>query len=611
MAGTGTIKQNQLELTDTYQQYKAHWDDRLHKLRKKAITLGWIRLLLFAGAFALPFLLFKAWSTPFFLTFGFLFIAFLVIVKVALKVGREIQHATFMSEINETEMRALKGDWHFIPDGKELMIIPHDYANDLDLFGTGSLFQFINRTSTYGGFRELGKKLNHFLRSPEAIRLRQESIRELAANLDFRQQFYTHGKLTKEDEKTHRLIGNITQIDFSFLAKKTTGFLLKSFPVLFILLTVLTLTKTIPSNVLVYFFLAGITISGKYLKRINQTHSQISSLGKFINNYSSLIALIEAQKFNSAELNQLQAKLSANQKSASHSINELGKLLHMFDQRLNILVGIILNGCFLWDLNVVKKVEKWMTDKGSNLAQWMDVIYQFDALNSLAGFAYNHPDYCWPELSNKTILDTEKLGHPLIPFQDRVDNNFNFSKAQRIAIVTGANMAGKSTFLRTIGVNLVLAGNGTVVCASNFVYKPLRLITNMRAIDSLMKSESYFFSELKRLKSIVDTLQEEKELFFILDEILKGTNSHDKTMGSIALTEQLLLKGGTGLIATHDLELGGLTDTYPEQICNQCFEVIFDDAQLRFDYLLRKGITQSHNATYLMRKMGLIPEQKS
>lgn len=140
MAGTGTIKQNQLELTNTYQQYKTHWDDRLHKLRKKAVTLGWIRLLLFAGAFGLPFLLFIAWSTPFFLTFVFLFIAFLLIVKVALKVGREIQHATFMSEINETEMRVLKGDWHFIPDGKELMVSPHDYANDLDLFGTGSLF---------------------------------------------------------------------------------------------------------------------------------------------------------------------------------------------------------------------------------------------------------------------------------------------------------------------------------------------------------------------------------------------------------------------------------------------------------------------------------------
>jgi DNA mismatch repair ATPase MutS len=227
-------------------------------------------------------------------------------------------------------------------------------------------------------------------------------------------------------------------------------------------------------------------------------------------------------------------------------------------------------------------------------------------MNSIAGFKFNHPGYVFPEFSDETAIDAKELGHPLIPEKERVNNAFDISGEKKIVIITGANMAGKSTFLRTVGVNLVLAGAGSVVCAGEFVCKPKRIMTSMRAFDSLYKHESYFFSELKRLKYIVDELNRGEDVFFILDEILKGTNSHDKTKGSIALTGRLLSLSATGIIATHDLELGKLSDKHKGEIVNKCFDVEFDNGKLKFDYILRDGITTSHNATYLMKNMGLI-----
>jgi len=240
---------------------------------------------------------------------------------------------------------------------------------------------------------------------------------------------------------------------------------------------------------------------------------------------------------------------------------------------------------------------------------WLEALHELEAMNSLATFAYNHKHYVFPCIDDTIVLESEELGHPLIPDNERVNNVFNITNGQRICVVTGANMAGKSTFLRTVGVAMVLAGNGCVVAAKKFTYKPMLFITNMRAVDNLLKHESYFFAELSRLKMIVDRLKASGELFFILDEILKGTNSLDKTQGSLALIEQLLHLNGCGLVATHDLELGQLAKTSSGRVFNNCFEVSHGKDGLHFDYTLRSGVTQSHNASFLMMKMGLIPKE--
>jgi DNA mismatch repair ATPase MutS len=285
----------------------------------------------------------------------------------------------------------------------------------------------------------------------------------------------------------------------------------------------------------------------------------------------------------------------------------LGKTIQLFDQRLNMLLGAIFNGLFLWDLVMCIRLKKWYNQHSNKFEQWINTLSEVEALNSFACFKYNHPDYVFPQPTSGSILQAEALGHPLIPETERVNNAFSINGSKRICVVTGANMAGKSTFLRTIGVNLVLAGNGCVVAAGKLSYKPLTFVTNMRAVDNLLKHESYFFAELSRLQMIMERLKEKGELFFILDEILKGTNSHDKTNGSLALIKQLLKFNGTGIIATHDLELEQLSIDHPKEIFNNCFEVTFEGDKLSFDYKLRDGVTQSHNASFLMRKMGLIP----
>jgi len=345
-----------------------------------------------------------------------------------------------------------------------------------------------------------------------------------------------------------------------------------------------------------YFFNTGLFDSGK----------QLSKLGDILEGYSELIRLIEEKSFSSEGLRDLRSSLAGDKGNASGIIKQLGRHVNMLDQRMNMFTGILLNGFLLWDLYVTGLIKKWQGNYGASVEAWFDVIKEFDALNSLAGFRFNHPDFTFPRFTDRGIISAKNMGHPLIPANERVNNDFDITGEKRIVIITGANMAGKSTFLRTVGVNLLLAGIGTVACAEELVYNPVRLITSMRTFDSLYKHESYFFSELTRLKYIVDEIKRGENVFFVFDEILKGTNSHDKTKGSIALTERLLSFGASGIIATHDLELGKLQDMHPRKIVNKCFEVEFDNGRLKFDYILRNGITHSHNATYLMKNMGLI-----
>ena len=205
------------------------------------------------------------------------------------------------------------------------------------------------------------------------------------------------------------------------------------------------------------------------------------------------------------------------------------------------------------------------------------------------------------------MMDAIELGHPLLDPSTRIDNDMNLAKPGEFLIITGANMAGKSTFLRTVGVNLILAMNGAVTCAKSFKFAPIEMLTSVRATDSLQDHESYFYAELKRLKMLIDKLKEGKPIFIIVDEMLRGTNSRDKQEGSRQFIMQLMELKGVGMIATHDLSLGTLQDEFPDYAKNKRFEVDITDGHLSFDYKLRDGISQNLNATFLMKKMGIMP----
>jgi DNA mismatch repair ATPase MutS len=246
-----------------------------------------------------------------------------------------------------------------------------------------------------------------------------------------------------------------------------------------------------------------------------------------------------------------------------------------------------------------------MQEYKNDINRWFEALTQFDALVSMSAFAYNHPDYIYPEIADSFVFKGEKLGHPLLHRDVCVRNDVSMPGKPYFLVVTGANMAGKSTYLRTIGINYILACTGMPVCAESLIFYPCKLVTNLRTADSLTDNESYFFAELKRLKIIINRLQTGEELLVILDEILKGTNSEDKQKGSLALIRQLIRLTGTGVIATHDLTLGKLAQEFPLHVKNYCFEADIENERLTFSYLIREGVAQNMNACFLMKKMGI------
>jgi DNA mismatch repair ATPase MutS len=293
--------------------------------------------------------------------------------------------------------------------------------------------------------------------------------------------------------------------------------------------------------------------------------------------------------------------------SASKVFHQLKSLVEQFEYRQNILVGFFLNSFFLWDIRCVYKLWNWHNLHHKKLNEWLNVISETDAIISLANFANNHPEFIYPEIQESDfIFQATTLGHPLLHKNKRICNDFEINGWSKVMIITGANMAGKSTFLRTVGVNLILARTGAPVCAEKMIFTPIEIYTNMRTTDSLLKDESYFYAELKRIKGVLDWLQKGERIFVILDEMLKGTNSVDKLNGSKELLRKLVQFKSVSLIATHDLKLSEMENEFPQQVFNKCFEIRIENDDLVFDYKLSDGVTKTMNATFLMKKMGII-----
>jgi DNA mismatch repair ATPase MutS len=250
-------------------------------------------------------------------------------------------------------------------------------------------------------------------------------------------------------------------------------------------------------------------------------------------------------------------------------------------------------------------LEKWKRKQGAQVEDWLKLLGEMEALNSLANLAYNNPSFCKPELSKTPTLIADDLGHPLIRDEKRVNNSISFD-GQQFVILTGSNMSGKSTFLRTVGINLVLARTGSMVCARNFVFYPFDVYVSMRITDSLQDSESFFYAELKRLQTIIQHLEQGQPTFILLDEILRGTNSNDKRNGTIGLIRKLAGMRAFGIIATHDVIVAELIREYPEYIANNCFEAEIKNDELLFDYRLKQGVCTKLSASFLMKKMGVI-----
>jgi len=316
------------------------------------------------------------------------------------------------------------------------------------------------------------------------------------------------------------------------------------------------------------------------------------------------LAMIEKTDFTSDLLKKQKENILSNGEHNSKVLKKFASLLSNLDRNNNLLYLIFANGFFLRSLTDCLAIEKWIEAHGKSVEIWFNTIAFFDAFSSLGNFAFNHPNFTYPTITNDgVVLKSKNAGHPLLDPAKSVLNDITIDGGQ-FFIITGANMAGKSTFLRTVSLQIMMANVGLPVCAESVSYSPIKLITSMRTTDSLTDDESYFFSELKRLRYIVDEIQTDR-YFIVLDEILKGTNSTDKALGSRKFVERLVKSKSTGIIATHDLSLCEVAKEY-NAVKNHYFDAEIIDNELHFDYTFKDGICQNMNASFLLKKMGII-----
>ena len=527
-------------------------------------------------------------------------LVFVYLVQVHANLSRKKQYFVNKEKLNQTEINVLNGQYNDLPNGKEFLNPNHEYSYDIDLFGDGTFFQYFNRTSTDGGKLALANLLQE--NATQNIIEKQHAIQELTPDLEWRQHFLATSSAIDNDYASQDVIDWISTYQ-SYIPKAFIP-VLKLFPFASIIIILLLSVNIIPTTLFIVWFSIGMFITGRYISKTNEVYQQANKVVDTINEYAGLLEVIESKDFQASINSTKKEAIKTNTTPASTVLKKLGTILNRLNSRNNLIVGILGNSLFLWELNAVAQLEKWIEQHQNTVANWFDTIYYFDAQLSCANYSFNHPNHTYPQLTKEAIiLKAAAVGHPLINTNKRVNNNVTI-RDNNFIIVTGANMAGKSTFLRTISLNIILANAGMPVCANHFEYRPIQLITSMRTSDSLKDEESYFFSELKRLKFIVEKIKT-ATYFIILDEILKGTNSKDKEIGSKKFVQKLVSSGSTGIIATHDLALCTISDEYP-QVINHYFDAEIINDELSFDYKMKNGVCQNMNASFLLKKMEIV-----
>ena len=576
------------------------------RLKKKLRWIAFLRLLVFLLLFPAIFIL-----TPRLLAMGIvstilLIVLFLWLIRYYLKLEHRSGHAQALLQLNQHESDALNYNYSFFDPGDEFLDTEHPYSFDMDLFGVGSVFQFINRTVSVRGKKMLATWMTNGTLLRETIADRQIAVKELALMPDLIQDFRAAGSLKRDTETDLSVLEDWIKEPFYYLGKKVYPFLAITLPVITILSIILAVFLPVFRGIAIACYLVQLFIVGSRFPHISKHHQVISKRHETLTKYQELFGVIEKGGYVSKILQAIHDTLVKDQQSAARSVHKLARIVSAFDNRLNVVAAIFLEGILLWDIQCMIRLERWKKAAGRGLNKWINALAEYDGLVSLATYSFNQPGFCYPSFSDTQVLKTESIGHLLIEPGERVCNDFEIDHEGSFVLVTGANMSGKSTFLRTIATNMILAMAGAPVCAREFAFRPISLFSSMRTSDSLNKHESYFYAELKRLKELLDRLRRGEKLFIILDEILKGTNSTDKQKGSRAALQQILALDGTGIIATHDLELASIEKDYPGKVRNVCFEIEIDKARISFDYTLREGITTRMNALLLMEQMGII-----
>lgn len=530
-------------------------------------------------------------------------VLFIYLMKLHATITDKKLRAATLIAINQDEINHLERKANNYDDGAEYIDFKHPYAYDLDIFGQHSLFQHINRTETFKGKEKLATTLLNTVPQEEILQ-NQEAVKELADKPEWRQEIQALGRMKKDGKATYGKLMAWSN-DSNTAINKASSILAIIVPVVLIgsfIAYMITDNDSFLSYCTYLFLFNLFLVSGKaklFKKEIGTT----TAVGEILHQYSLIIRQIEEEDFTSNKLNNLKQKLSSDGKPAGQLIKKLAVLFSQMDTVSNVFAALLFNGLFQYHIHIFNALQNWKKQHASSIPIWLDIIAEIETINSFANLYYNNKDYTFPALNTQQKISFKGLAHPLLNPDTRIGNDIAFSP--KFTILTGSNMSGKSTFLRSLGVNMVLAGVGAPVCATDANVHPLPVLVSMRLSDSLSDSESYFFAEIKRLKQIMDAL-EAQQSFVLLDEILRGTNSDDKRTGTIEVVKKMIAKNAIGAIATHDIEVCNTTAEYPEQLVNRCFEAEIANGNLHFDYKLRDGICQNKSATFLMEKIGVI-----
>jgi hypothetical protein len=592
---------------DIYEKRKKKYTFLLKKQTEAVNFISALRFIVFAAGLG--------FSMYFFISKRALYGSILLILSLVAFIILIIKHSKVINlknltkkvlDINDEAIKRKDGLWREFQDtGEEFKNEEHSYCDDLDVFGKSSLFQWINTAQTSAGRKKLAEYLTYPKLDVEFLIKKQQAVLELAKYTGWRQRFQAEAiKSFKENRENNDLI---------LWAKKSSG---KVDKVYFrVILAVLNICTA--ASVLYYYFnmgksyflpLAFIAINILMLKlgqdiRDNSLNTAYEYRTR-IKSYLNLLILIENKKFESEILRDLQSRL-INSKStkSSKAIAKLSNIVDRISDRGNVFT-LIFNLIFLWDYYLVIMLEHWKASYGQEIENWLEIIGDFEAMASLALISFDNPTWTIPQFENNRLIISGKcVSHPLLT-KGAVANDVSLGSKYSILLITGSNMSGKSTFLRTVGISLVLSYAGAPVSAESFTCSLMDIFTCMRISDNLEKNISSFYAEIIRIKKIVNAANSGKPIFFLLDEIFKGTNSIDRHLGAETLINTLSKKNALGFVSTHDLELGSLEDQN-SKIKNYNFQEYYKDDEIHFDYKLREGVSKTRNAIYLMKLAGI------
>jgi DNA mismatch repair ATPase MutS len=592
-------------ILNDYTQRISIADAQVSKYKKLINTYSFLRL----GLMALLFVMVFIGSTQNnFTLIGVttILVLFCFVWLVSKQSGFEDEKKYFenLAKINKNEINSIQQHTNMYDDGAAFINDKHFYSADLDIFGNASLHQLINRSATQAGNQKLGEWLNAPA-GKEAVLSRQNAVKEIAAKQDWKVDIQAR-LLFANSKDAIQLNSLFAYLRLPLIIKGENW--LKSY----IRVAPWLLTAAIIGSFyfsLITFIAIGLAVFNLAILNsrgdvIMKSSSIADKIGKVLANFAVVLKVIETEQWKSQRCEELNGKLNKGQ--TTKSIEELSKLINKLGYNLIMIINFILNVFFLWSLKQVIAIENWKRNNKQDIETAFDVIAEFEALISLSSLAINQPNWAFPQIAdgNSYTVSAKNISHPLI-IKNSVSNNYELNDAFKVDIITGSNMAGKSTFLRTIGINTVLALAGAPVCADEMTVSVITIVSYMRIKDSLNESTSTFKAELDRLQMLLAAVENEPKVFFLIDEMLRGTNSVDKYLGSKAVIEQLIAKKGVGMVATHDLQIAELEKKYPEYIRNFYFDIQVVNGEMLFDYKMKHGECKTFNASLLLKQIGI------